>query len=67
MTPDVNVLVAAFRADHPHHGPAGGWLDSGIAEAAPLTVVRLVAVAFLRLVTSRRLLPRRQITLLLSR
>jgi toxin-antitoxin system PIN domain toxin len=57
MTPDVNVLVAAFRADHPHHGPAAGWLDGGIAEAAPLTVVPLVAAAFLRLVTSRRVFP----------
>jgi uncharacterized protein len=28
MTPDVNVLVAASRSDHPHHGPALTWLDA---------------------------------------
>ena len=27
MTPDVNVLVAAFRADHAHHATAYGCLN----------------------------------------
>jgi hypothetical protein len=57
MTPDVNVLVATFRSDHPHHRPAAAWLDARFAEAAPLTVIPLVAAAFLRLVTSRRVFP----------
>jgi predicted nucleic acid-binding protein len=26
MTPDVNVLVAAYRADHAHHDAAYSWL-----------------------------------------
>ena len=26
MTPDVNVLVAAARSDHPHHAVARAWL-----------------------------------------
>ena len=30
MTPDVNVLVAAFHADHPHHAVARGWLDAAL-------------------------------------
>jgi TIR domain len=30
MTPDVNVLVAASRSDHPHHGPALTWLDAAL-------------------------------------
>ena len=27
MTPDVNVLVAASRSDHPHHTVARPWLE----------------------------------------
>jgi len=57
MTPDVNVLVAAFRADHPHHVAASRWLGERVAEGTPLTVVPLVAAAVLRLVTSRRVFP----------
>jgi len=33
MTPDVDVLVAASRADHPHHQPALRWLQA-MAQAA---------------------------------
>ncbi|WP_265289311.1 PIN domain-containing protein [Verminephrobacter eiseniae] len=40
MTPDVNVLVAASRSDHPHHGTARIWLEKSIAivdnQGAPL-------------------------------
>jgi toxin-antitoxin system PIN domain toxin len=34
MTPDVNVLVAAYRPDHPHHLPARAWLDNAMLQAA---------------------------------
>ena len=27
MTPDVNVLVAAARVDHPHRAVARAWFD----------------------------------------
>lgn len=57
MTPDVNVLVAAFRADHPHHRAATTWLRQSIATGTPFVVVPLVAAAFLRLVTSKRVFP----------
>ncbi|MCC6212272.1 MAG: PIN domain-containing protein [Burkholderiales bacterium] len=57
MTPDVNVLVAAFRADHPHHRAAAGWLRERIDEGTPLAVVPTVVASFLRLVTSRRVFP----------
>ncbi len=57
MTPDVNVLVAAFRADHPHHRAATAWLRQSIATGMPFVVVPLVAAAFLRLVTSKRVFP----------
>jgi toxin-antitoxin system PIN domain toxin len=54
MTPDVNVLVAASRSDHPHHVVARGWLEQAIEKAltvAPLTVQPMVSASFLRLVT----------------
>jgi len=54
MTPDVNVLVAASRSDHPHHAVAHGWLDNAVkrAQAAvPLTLQPMVTASFLRVVT----------------
>ena len=54
MTPDVNVLVAASRSDHPHHAAARQWLEDALAKAAtlaPLTLQPMVAASFLRLVT----------------
>ena len=55
MTPDVNVLVAASRTDHPHHAVARVWLEEVVATAgAGMTVVLMpmVLASFLRLVTS---------------
>jgi toxin-antitoxin system PIN domain toxin len=57
MTPDVNVLVAAFRADHPHHRTAVDWFESAIAASASggrLTLFPMVVVSFLRLTTNPR-------------
>ena len=58
MTPDVNVLVAAFRTDHVHHKLAHGWLvstrDACVRGRESLTVLPMVAVGFLRVVTSAR-------------
>jgi toxin-antitoxin system PIN domain toxin len=55
MTPDVNVLVAASRSDHPHHAVAHDWLERAIGVAgtgAALTLMPMVLASFLRLVTS---------------
>lgn len=58
MTPDVNVLVAASRADHPHHAVARVWLE-GAVEATDagttLTLMPMVLASFLRLVTSPKI------------
>ncbi len=54
MTPDVNVLVAASRSDHPYHVPALRYLEAALAEAGPgkpFAVLPMVASGFLRLVT----------------
>lgn len=53
MTPDVNVLVAASRTDHPHHAVARDWLEEAISASgagAALTLMPMVLASFLRLV-----------------
>lgn len=55
MTPDVNILVAASRTDHPHHAVARAWLEKaiGASQAGPaVTLMPMVMARFLRLVTS---------------
>ena len=55
MTPDVNVLVAAFRPDHPHHLSARAWLDDAVVQAAngraSLMLMGTVVTGFLRITT----------------
>ena len=58
MTPDVNVLVAASRADHPHHTVARPWLEEAVsasAAGAAFTLMPMVLASFLRLVTSPKI------------
>ena len=58
MTPDVNVLVAASRRDHPHHAVARAWLETSLAacdRGATLRLIPIVVASFLRLVTSPRI------------
>ena len=57
MTPDVNILLAASRKDHPHHVPALAWLEQAIADSETthaLAVLPMVAAGFLRLATHPR-------------
>jgi toxin-antitoxin system PIN domain toxin len=54
VTPDVNVLVAASRSDHPHHAEARTWLEQAItnpSQRTPLKLQPMVIASFLRLVT----------------
>ena len=58
MTPDVNVLVAASRSDHPHHTVARTWLEDALAAAesgASFTLMPMVVASVLRLVTSPKI------------
>ena len=58
MTPDVNVLVAASRTDHPHHEVARAWLEQSLgasATGAAYTLMPMVLASFLRLVTSPKI------------
>jgi toxin-antitoxin system PIN domain toxin len=58
MTPDVNVLIAASRSDHPHHKLAYARLDEAIgacADGASLRLMPMVTASFLRLVTNPKI------------
>ena len=58
MTPDVNVLLAAARVDHPHHEVARTWLAQAVADVASgtaFTLMPMVVASFLRLVTSPKI------------
>lgn len=57
MTPDVNVLVAASRSDHPLHHSAITWLERALnncAKGERLRLLPMVTAGFLRLVTHPR-------------
>jgi hypothetical protein len=58
MTPDVNVLLAALREDHPHHHVSRPWLLDRLAAAASgeaLVILPMVAAAVLRIATHPRI------------
>lgn len=60
MTPDINVLVAASRTDHPHHTIAREWLEEAVEacdSGSSIEVLPMVAAGFLRLVTNSRVFP----------
>jgi toxin-antitoxin system PIN domain toxin len=55
MAPDLNVLLAASRTDHPQHSPALGWLKQAIVACdagASIEVLPMVAAGFLRISTN---------------
>jgi uncharacterized protein len=60
MLPDVNVLVAAHRADHPQHRAAADWLKRTLKNANDgqvLVIPMQVISGFLRLVTNAKIFP----------
>ena len=54
---DVNVVVAAHRADHGHHDAVRRWLEATVAGPEPFSVPNVVWASFLRLVTNRHAFP----------
>lgn len=55
MLLDVNVLLAAHRADHPHHALARPWFDGMLEAAEPFTVADATWASFIRIATNRRI------------
>jgi len=54
---DVNVVVIAYRADHPRHADVRWWFDELLAGDDRFTVTDGVWASFIRLVTNRRVFP----------
>lgn len=52
---DVNVVLAAHRADHPDHAPVRAWFDATLAGEERFAVPAFVWSSFLRLATNRRI------------
>lgn len=52
---DVNVVLAAHRADHPHHPSVRPWFDGLLDGDEPFTVPLVVWASFLRLTTHPRI------------
>jgi len=60
MAPDINVLVAASRSDHPNHSVARERLEEAIEACeggGSIEILPMVAAGFLRLVTNVRVFP----------
>ncbi len=55
LMPDVNILVYAHRRDDLYHRPYSLWLDKVVNGSVPFCLSVLVAVAFVRIVTNRRI------------
>jgi uncharacterized protein len=51
---DVNVVLAAFREDHPHHRCVRPWFEDATGDAAGFAVPSTVWASFLRVVTHPR-------------
>jgi toxin-antitoxin system PIN domain toxin len=51
QTPDVNVLVSAFRTDAPHHRLCRDWLERVLATGEMLAISELVLSGVLRVLT----------------
>jgi hypothetical protein len=51
---DVNVVVAAHRDDHPHHGAVRPWFDGLVAGTERFGVPDVVWASFVRISTNRR-------------
>jgi predicted nucleic acid-binding protein len=55
MTPDLNVLLAASRSDHPHHAVALACFNQALAACetgGSIEIPPMVAAGFLRLATN---------------
>ncbi len=52
---DVNVVVAAHRADHPQHERVRPWFDGLVGGQERFTVPDVAWASFIRLVTNRRI------------
>ena len=51
---DANLLLYAYDADSPHHGPSRRWLEAQFAAGRPLRFALVTLLAFVRIASDRR-------------
>ena len=54
ILPDINVLLYAFREEHPHHGLHRAWLQGALGGPEPVGLPLQVLAGFVRVVTHPR-------------
>lgn len=57
VMPDVNILVAAHRPEHPDHAQISAWLTAAVNATEPLGLSLAVATGYIRIATNRRIFP----------
>src|SRR5690348_10379783 len=55
MLPDVNVLISAFRTDHPQHSVCRPWLVETVSRDARFGLSTIVLSAVVRITTNGRI------------
>lgn len=55
LSPDVNVLVEAYRDDGSEHEISRRWLENALAGSEPIGLLDLVSSSFVRIVTNLRI------------
>ena len=58
ILPDVNLLVYAYNTDAPLHQQARRWWEICLDGSQPVAITWVVALGFLRLMTSRAVMER---------
>jgi uncharacterized protein len=58
LLPDVNVLLAGFRADHDHHRPARAFLEQARSGSRALGLSDIALMGVVRLATNSRVFVR---------
>jgi len=53
IIPDINLLVYAYNSDAPHHEEAREWWESCLSERQTVGIPWVVALGFVRIMTSR--------------
>ncbi len=56
IIPDVNLLVYAYNSDAPFHPSAKRWWEGCVGGSQPVAIPWVVALGFVRLMTSRAVL-----------
>lgn len=58
IIPDVNLLVYAYNSDAPRHAQARQWWEDAVRGTQPIGMPWVVALGFVRIITSRAVMAR---------